>query len=105
MNLLRPEALFWALLAVPLVVLYWRGDRIPRQVVAVGSLWHEVLVDRAFRTRWLSWRRPVSLAIHLVVLCAMVLAIAEPEWWPYLAVGALGLLVVEWRLFQRRWTC
>jgi len=121
MTLLRPEALFWAVLAVPLVVLYLRGDRIPRHVVAAGSLWQKVLADRTSRARWLRWRRPVSLAGQLAVLLVLVVAMAEPagdgenvrlesltygaSWWPYLAVVAVVALVAEWRLFQRRWTC
>ncbi len=121
MDLLRPVALFWAVLAVPLVVLYLRGDRMRRQVVSAGSLWQEVLADRPSRARWLRWRRPVSLALQLAVLFTIVLAMAEPagegenvrlesltygtSWWPYLAVAAMVILVAEWRLFQRRWTC
>jgi hypothetical protein len=105
MSLLRPEALFWAVLAVPLVVLYLRGDRIRQQAVSAGSLWQKVLADRPSRTRWLRWRRPASLAVQLVVLFTMVLAMAEPQWWPCLAIAVLVILVAEWRLFQRRWTC
>jgi hypothetical protein len=142
MTLFRPEALFWAVLAVPLVALYLRGDRVPRHVVSAGPLWQKVLAERTSRARWRRWRRPVSLALQLLVLFALVLALAEPAnvgqafqpdsvgqafqpagdgkdvrlesltygltcgaWWPYLAMVAVVVLVAEWRLFQRRWTC
>jgi hypothetical protein len=155
MTLLRPESLVWGLLAIPLVVLYLRRDRIPRHIVAAGSLWQQVLAERTARARWRRWRRLASLAAQLAILFALVLAMAEPafvtanvgqafqpdsvgqalrpdtvgqafqpvgnggndgdnvrlesltyaSWWPYLAVVAVVVLVVEWRLFQRRWTC
>jgi hypothetical protein len=111
MSLVRPEALLWALLAVPLVVLYLRGDRIRQQVVSAGSLWQKVLAERPARARWLRWRRAASLAAHLTILLTLIFAQAEPAalgfnaWWRFLAIIAIVLLLVEWRLFQRRWTC
>jgi hypothetical protein len=115
MTFLRPASLAWVFLAVPLVALYLRRDRIARHVVGAGPLWQEVLSRRPLRTRWLRWRRAASLALQLAVLIAIVLAMAEPVFRTadleaascrtHLAVVAGVLLVAEWRLFQRRWTC
>jgi hypothetical protein len=121
-----PESLTWALLAVPLVLVYIRRDRIPRQVVGTGWLWQRVLADRTVRVRWFRWRRVASLAVQLAVLLMLVLAMAEPVigptgtvsvgaesisespgagCWAWLAIAVAMVLVAEWRWFHRRWTC
>ena len=60
MTLFKPSALIWALLAVPVVVLYLR--RVPPEwhQVQTGFLWERVLSNRQGRAGWLRLRRPVS---------------------------------------------
>jgi len=82
MILLRPSALVWAMLAVPLVLLYLRQMPSRRRRVATGFLWRQVLGDPPASGPWWKWRRGVSAAVHLVVLALVVLAMAEPLWQP-----------------------
>jgi len=109
MTFVHPDAWIWALLAVPLVLLYLRRRRPRRVVVAAGLLWEQVLASHAARSRWLRWRKPMSLAVEVVVLMLLVAAMAEPaggaSWWRYLAASAVAALMLQWCLFQRRWVC
>jgi hypothetical protein len=113
MTLANPLALFWGLLAVPIVMLYARRVRLRRQPVATGMIWQQVFADEQARGAWRRWRHAVALAVQLLVLTLLVLAMADPQvsasgqpappLWLYL-VGAAGLLLtVEWCLYQRRW--
>ncbi|MFH1266288.1 MAG: BatA domain-containing protein [Planctomycetota bacterium] len=120
MTILNPSALYWALLAVPILILYaWRA-RPRRHAVATGFLWARVFSRARGRSTWWSLRRPLSLGVQLAVLALLILALAEPvasrpemvaagslglPLWPFPAAAALVLLAAEWHLFQRRWTC
>ena len=103
----HPDAWFWALLAVPLVLLHLRRRRPRRVVVATGFLWRQVLAPGVPRTRWLGWRPVASAAADLAVLMLIVAAMAEPvgerSWPAALTVAALAALTVEAWLFQQRW--
>jgi len=109
MTFHHPEAWIWALLAVPLVLLHLRRGRSRSVAVAAGFLWEQVLAARPLRSRWLRWRRAVSLVVDLVVLALIVGAMAEPAGggpgWRYLGGAAVAALTLQWYLFQRRWLC
>jgi len=105
-ELSNPTALWWAALAVPIVLLYLVSTRPRRQLVATGFLWAQAIRARQGRSRWRPWRRPVSLVLQLTVLALVVLAAAGPARDPaWFLASELALLVLEWCLFQRRWTC
>jgi hypothetical protein len=106
MTFLHPEAWFWALLALPLVLLHMRRRQPRRVTVATGSIWRQLLEAETSRARWLRWRPAASLAADLAVLLLIVAAMAEPAGgtigWIALAGAALVVLTVQWHLFQRR---
>jgi hypothetical protein len=105
-QLSNPEALWWALLAVPIAFLYLTRTRPRRHPVATGFLWAQAVDEQKLRSRWRPWRQPVSLLLQLTVLALIVLSMAGPaaeETWLLVPAGAL--LATEWWLFHRRWTC
>ena len=106
MQVSNPAALWWALLAVPIVLLYLRTTRTPRHTVATGFLWAKALEEHKVRSRWRPWRQPVSLALQLAILALIVLATAGPAGRAtWLLVSAAAILVLESYFFHRRWTC
>lgn len=78
MNLLAPAALAFALLAVPILLLYLL--RMQRRARSVSStlLWRQVLLDRAADTLWQRLRRNLLLFLQLATLAALVFALAQP---------------------------
>jgi len=85
MAFANPLALFWGLLAVPIVWLYLLRIRVRREPVATDMLWQQVFAERPSygwcpaRSAWQRWRRPVSLAVQLTVLGLIVVALADPQ--------------------------
>ena len=75
LSLSNPHAMYWLLLAVPIVLLYARRTPSPRQAVATAWLWQQVLPPNDRRRRW---REPVSLAVQVVILALLVVALANP---------------------------
>jgi len=78
MTFANPLALLWGLLAVSVVLLYWRRIRLRRATVATGMFWERVFAEDRARQWWQRWRHGVSLAVQLAVLLLLVLALAEP---------------------------
>ena len=78
MIFVQPSALNWALLAVPVVLLYlWRiAPR--RHAVSTGFLWTQVFSEQRFGSAWWRWRWPVSLGIQLTIITLVVFAMADP---------------------------
>ena len=79
MTLAHRLALLWGLLAVPIVILYLRRMRLRREPVATSMIWERVLAAEGARSAWQRWRKPVSLAVQLILLFLWVLALAEPQ--------------------------
>mgnify|MGYP001062529089 CR=1 FL=1 len=75
----NPWALLLLLLAAPIVWLYRRPTVFPVVSTAAGTIWQQVLAEQGGRTRWLRYRRFVSLALQLVILTLTVLAAAQPR--------------------------
>jgi hypothetical protein len=105
MSFLHPEAWFWALLAVPLVLVHLRRQRPCRVTVAAGFLWQQVLEGGTRPARWIPWRRVAALAADLAFLLLIVAAMAEPAGgataWIALTAAALALLTARGCLFHR----
>ncbi len=75
MTLLHPTMLLWGLLAIPLILLSV-VRRSVRHTVSSGLVWDAVLADR---TRFEPARRPLRLALRVVVLEMLVIAAADPR--------------------------
>jgi len=78
MTFANPLALLWALLAVPIVLLYRRRIPLRREAVATEMIWQQVFAEERARDAWQPWRHSVSLAVQLTILLLLVLAMAEP---------------------------
>ena len=78
MSFAHPLALLWGLLAIPLVLLYWRRMRVPREVVATDMFWQQAFAEEHTRSTWQRWRHGMSLAVQLGLLLLAVVALAEP---------------------------
>lgn len=91
MTILNANALFWALLVVPIVLLYLWTSRPQRRSVSTGFIWERVFETADHHSAWWSFRHPVSLCLHLVTLALLVLALAEPQFRP----PALLVLVID----------
>ncbi|RLC89233.1 MAG: hypothetical protein DRI37_04325, partial [Chloroflexi bacterium] len=78
MRFLNPTGFFAALLALPILALYFL--RLHRREVTVPStlLWSVVLADRRANRPWQKLRRNWLLFLQLLVLLALVLALARP---------------------------
>jgi len=78
MIFLRSSAFIWALLAVPVVLLYLRRIPLGRQATATGFLWGQVFRDQQPAMARLKRRRLVSLSVQLGIVAMLVAAMAEP---------------------------
>jgi hypothetical protein len=78
MSLAHPAALYWLVLAVPVVVCYLLRTRLRRLDVATHLFWREVFPDRRRQALWGPLQHLVSLSLQLLLLALLVLALAEP---------------------------
>lgn len=75
---LSPTALFWGLLALPLLALYFLRRRAKRVVVPSVRLWKALEIE-AERTRPFGWfRRNLLLLFQLLALLALIAAASRP---------------------------
>ena len=70
--------LWWALLAIPLVVLYVLKVRVRRVPVSTLMFWERVYEEKAPRSLWERLRHLLSLLFQLVLLALLVLALSDP---------------------------
>lgn len=78
MTLLVPAALFFALLALPILVLYMLKLRRREAPVSSILLWERLLRDRQANAPWQRIRRNLLLFLQLLILAALVFALARP---------------------------
>lgn len=82
MVLANPHALFFGLLAIPVVLFYLAKPPARRHVTATSFLWDEVIPGRGGPSVWWRWRHRLSLVLQLAILGLLVLALADPQWRP-----------------------
>lgn len=77
MNFLNPAALWFTLLAIPIIVFYLL--KIRRKEVEISStlLWRLALRDQQANAPWQKLRRNLLLLLQLIILAMMVLAISR----------------------------
>ncbi len=94
MNLAYPTALFWSLLAVPIVVFYILKIRLRRVPVSTILFWRQIFEEKQPRSIWQHLRHLLSLLIQIFFLLLLVFALAEPFFnWEILEARRLVLVV------------
>ncbi len=78
MNLLAPTALWLALLAGPILLLYMLKVRRKPVTISSTMLWQRLLQDRQANLPWQRLQRNLLLILQLIILAAIVLALARP---------------------------
>jgi von Willebrand factor type A domain/Aerotolerance regulator N-terminal len=78
MNLTHPAALYWLVLAVPVVVCYVLRVRLRRVDVSTHLFWSEVFPDRRRQALWGRLQHLGSLLVQLLLLALLVFALADP---------------------------
>ena len=92
MNVMNPVALLFALLAVPIVLLYLLRLQRREQHVSSTLLWQQVMLDREANTLWQRLRRNLLLLLQLLTLAFLVFALIRPFF--YMPSTLSGRLVV-----------
>ena len=92
MNAINPIALLFALLAVPIVLLYLLRLQRREQHVSSTLLWQQVILDREANTLWQRLRRNLLLVLQLLTLAFLVFALTRPFF--YMPSTLSGRLVV-----------
>lgn len=78
MTLLNPAALWFGLLAIPVLALYFLKLRRRERMVSSLLLWRPVIEDRQANALWQRLRRNLLLILQLIALVALVGASARP---------------------------
>jgi Ca-activated chloride channel family protein len=78
MGFLTPLALAFALLSIPILVLYMLKLRRRDVLVSSTLLWQRLLRDREANAPWQRLRRNLLLLLQLLILALLVLALARP---------------------------
>ncbi|MCX6018728.1 MAG: VWA domain-containing protein [Chloroflexi bacterium] len=78
MSWLDPAALAFALLAIPILLLYLLRMQRREHPITSTLLWRQVLPDREANTLWQRLRRNLLLFLQLAALAALVFALTRP---------------------------
>ncbi|HSQ58091.1 MAG TPA: VWA domain-containing protein, partial [Gemmata sp.] len=78
MSLANPTALFWLLLAIPVVVFYILKIRLRRIPVSTVIFWRQIFDEKKPRSLWQRLRHLVSLLVQLLLIALLVAALTEP---------------------------
>jgi hypothetical protein len=78
MSLANPTALFWLLLAIPVVVFYILKIRLKRVPVSTVIFWRQIFDEKKPRSLWQRLRHLVSLLVQLALLALLIAALTEP---------------------------
>lgn len=74
-----PTALFWLVLAVPIIALYIVKVRLRRLHVSTNLFWQQIYEAKPPRSFWQHLRHLFSLLLQLLLLLFLVLAVADPS--------------------------
>lgn len=78
MNLLAPLSFLFALLAVPIILLYLLRLQRREQPVSSTLLWRQVTMDREANTLWQKLRKNLLLLLQLLTLLFLIFALIRP---------------------------
>src|SRR5438270_13060338 len=94
MNFANPAALFWATLAIPIVIFYILKIRQRRVPVSTTLFWREIFEEKQPRSLWEYLRHLLSLLVQVALLCLLVFALTEPFFkWQLLEAKRVVLVV------------
>jgi hypothetical protein len=94
MSFAFPSALAFAALAAPIIVFYILKIRLRRVPVSTTIFWRQIFDEKPPRSIWQTLRHLLSLLIQLIMLCLLVLAIADPYFsWQLLQARRVVLVV------------
>ncbi|RPI78973.1 MAG: VWA domain-containing protein, partial [Chloroflexi bacterium] len=93
-TFLTPFALLFALLAVPILLLYMLKLRRKEVVVSSSLLWQMLLRDRQANAPWQKLKRNLLLFLQLLILVLLVLSLGRPALpVPVVASGSVILIL------------
>jgi hypothetical protein len=95
MNLLNPLAFLFALLAVPIILLYLLRLQRREQNVSSTLLWRQVTMDREANTLWQRLRKNLLLFLQLATLAVLVFALIRPYINMPSAVSGRSILLLD----------
>src|SRR4029079_13890722 len=95
MSFCTPTALFWASLAVPIIIFYILKIRLRRVPVTTVIFWRQIFDEKQPRSIWQQLRHLFSLLVQLCLLAFLVLALGEPYFHWELLEGRRLVLVVD----------
>lgn len=94
MSFAHPTALFWAALAIPIVIFYILKIRLRRVPVSTTLFWRQIFEEKKPRSIWQKLRHVLSLLVQLAILGLLIMALAEPFFrWEILGAKRLVLVL------------
>ncbi|MAT16423.1 MAG: hypothetical protein CMJ46_14265 [Planctomyces sp.] len=78
MSLTSPAALFWFLLAIPIVIFYLLKIRLRRVPVSTTMFWNQIYEEKKPRSIWQQLRHLLSLLLQLLFLALLAFALTDP---------------------------
>jgi len=95
MRLISPGALWWLLLAAPIIILYLLKLKRTRQVVSSILLWRRAIQEMQANVPFRKLRRNLLLILQLAVLGLIVLALARPAITSHALARGSTMIVVD----------
>ena len=95
MNLLTPAFLVFALLVIPIVLLYMLKLRRQDKVVSSTFLWQQILRDQQANAPFQRLKIQLLLLIQLLILAALVIALARPAVSEEVSVNGPTILLLD----------
>jgi len=78
MSFANPSALWWAIVAVPVIIFYLLKLRLRRVPVGTTMFWEHVFEEKQPRAIWRQLRHLTSLLMQLLLVALFVFALADP---------------------------
>lgn len=98
MNILEfanPAGFWWAVVALPIFLLYVLKVRLRRQPVSTFLFWDQVFHEKKPRSWWQQLRHLLSLLLQILLLALLIFALIDPLWQWQKAQRRKVLLVID----------
>jgi hypothetical protein len=80
LELADPSKSWWALLAIPVIIMFILKVRLRRREISTLLFWDQLLQDQPPRAWWRRLRNLVALLLQLAFLALLVGALVDPLW-------------------------